>query len=132
MIVVTLLALPAAAETLEVALGTQTGLLYSAVGSSVGLSLKGPAGESAAWENIESSALSIRCAEDAKPPENQVVTQLQVHVGDKKWALAGGSTVNFTCGDGKLVTVTDLHGRKIASFGRSLALTVEKIRTDAR
>ena len=115
----------AAAETLPVALGTQVGTLFTPHTMVIGLELKGSAdGETATWKNIESSSLSIRCATEPQPPTTEVVEQVVLQVGDKKWALAAGSTVAFTCGEGKTVTVTDLHGRTIAAFQRSLSMMV--------
>jgi hypothetical protein len=128
-----MLALPAAAETLPVNLGTQVGALYTPIGSEVGLELKGATdGETATWKNIESSALSFRCATDPLPPSNEIFEQVVLQVGEKKWALAPGSTVAFTCGEGKTVTVTDLHGRTIAAFPKSLSMLVASVRASGR
>jgi hypothetical protein len=126
-----LLALPSAADTLQAPLGTQTGALFTPGGMTVELSLKGStATESATWQNVESDALSFRCATEPTPPPNEVYDQLVVQVGDKKWALAPGSAVAFSCGEGKTVTVTDLHGRVIAAFKKSLTMKVEKAAKD--
>lgn len=123
-----LLPVAAMAETLPVALGTQTATVFFPSGKDVALSFRGGGGESGTWRNIESSSLSLRCATEPLVPELDAVEQVILKVGEKKWALAAGSSVAFTCGEGKTVTITDLAKRTIAAYATSLTLTVEGIK----
>lgn len=131
-LLISLLIAPALAGTLEVPLKDQPGALYVPSSHEVGLAVKGPGEEDkASWENTESNALSAVCGTEGSPPTDQFVEQLMFQVGEQKWALAPGASVQLSCPEGKPVTIVDLHGTQVASFKSTVTLTVTKAKPRA-
>jgi len=127
---IALLVAPAAAGTLAVALGDRAGALLIPASLEVGLSLSTAKGASAAWTNNESNALSMHCGA-GKAPQDEFVEQLMLEVGDEKWALAPGSSIQLSCAAGATLTITDLHGTEVGAFTEPVRISVAKAKPRA-
>lgn len=128
-LLVSLLAVPALAETLDAPLGDEMGVVRVPSGKAITLSFKGATeSDKASWENTDSDAVSMVCGA-GKAPEDTFVEQLLVAVGEKKWALAPGASVKLSCKGDVPITVTDVHGTEVASFKGPMLVTVESFKS---
>lgn len=129
------LLLPAAhAATLEVALKDRTGTLHVPSDMDVAVSFEGGATAtpvSASWTNADGNSFAVTCADKGTPPDDDVVSQVVLQVGEEKWALAPGSNVHFTCPTGKKVTVTDLRSTAVGAFPDQVVMTITKAKSRA-
>ena len=127
------LAAPAWAGTLDVALGDKTGTLITPRTHEVSLGFKAIAegGGEATWSNTDSNSIAVACTDKGAPPEDDMVEQLMLKVGADRWALAPGSAVKFACPAGKSATVTDLHGQTVGTFKGGVVMTATKVRARA-
>lgn len=128
-IVISLLAAPAHADTLDVPLGDKMGIVRVPANATVKLEAKGKAEtDTASWENTDSDALSMVCGK-GKAPEDAFVDQLLLSVGEQKWALAPGASVKFACAGDAPVVFTDVHGQEVASLAGPVKVTVASVKT---
>jgi hypothetical protein len=122
------LSAPALADTLPVDLGDKTASITIPRGAEATVTLK-PIGEGDAvrWTNTSSAAISVVCSAEGKMAEDDFVEQVLLQVGDKKWALAPGSSVKMKC-SGAPATVNDIHGETIGTFAGGVLVTIEGLR----
>lgn len=128
------LLVPSEAATIEVALGDTVGTLHVPSVMDVGVSFSGgpeTAVVEGRWDNVESDTISIVCAATGTPPADDIVEQVMLQVGDKKWALSPGGNVRFTCPAGKKAIVTDRHGTTVGTFPAPVTMTVIKAKSRA-
>ena len=127
--------IPAAhGATLEVALKDRVGTLRVPRSMEVSVAFKGgpeTAPVEASWSNVESNTIGIACVEKGSPPEDDLVEQVLLQVGEEKWALAPGSNVRFSCPGAARATVTDLHGATVGTFPGPVVMTLTKAKSRA-
>lgn len=123
---------PAHAETLEVALADKVGVVRIPADKNAKLSMKGKGeGAEATWENTDSDAVSMVCGE-SKSPEDTFVEQLLLAVGEQKWALAPGASVQLSCPGDKPVVFTDVHDQEVARLAGPVKVTVESVKSKSQ